>query len=93
MGILDKIPPEVWDKIFDLLFKMLENIQCRRSSMSEVVGQFRNPGRSVKWRFERTLRREGIELTPEQLEEVYRTAAMVSQLDLEQFVQEAWNMF
>jgi len=90
---MGKIPPEVWDKIFEMLLKMLENIQCRKSSTSEIVGQFRNPGRSVKWRFERSLKRAGIELSVEQLEEVYRTGATASQLELEQLVQEAWGMF
>jgi len=88
MGILDNIP---WDKLFEWLFKMLEN--CNTQSEDSAISEMRRPGRITKWRFERGLRKQGIDLTPEQLVEVYRQGEVASQLELQQLVREAWGMF
>jgi len=88
MGILDSIP---WDKLFEWLFKYLEN--CNTQSEDSAVHEIRNPGRVTRWRFRRSLAKDGVTLTEEQWNEVYRTAATASQLELQQLVREAWGMF
>jgi len=91
MGLLDNVPDEVWQWLFEAIKGLMGN--CLVASEDAVIGEMRNPGPFTRVRLRRAAKRDNVTVTADQWSTIFQRGATASQLELQTLVRDSWGAF